>query len=138
LRRAVKKVTLGGHEPARQANRVHGGGTGLAVIVGLGILHRQAVCDHVAAWHFQLTKETQTIEPEPPKDLPRIWSARFYLAYLAYNSEQPVILGTDSAYDDLIILPSVDGEVTVEKRFEANGWRVIEQRFPAEGIRCNT
>jgi hypothetical protein len=39
--------------------------TGLAVVLGLGIIHRDAVRDHVEAWHFQLTRETTIHEPDP-------------------------------------------------------------------------
>ena len=39
--------------------------TGLAVVLVVGILYRHAIRDHLQAWHFQLTRETTTIEPEP-------------------------------------------------------------------------
>jgi hypothetical protein len=39
--------------------------TGLAVVIGLCILHWNTVRDHVEAWRFQLTSKTETIEPNP-------------------------------------------------------------------------
>jgi hypothetical protein len=37
----------------------------LAVVLVLAIAHSVAVRDHVEAWHFQLTRATEAIEPDP-------------------------------------------------------------------------
>jgi hypothetical protein len=46
--------------------------TGVVMVLGVGILYRRVVLDHIQAWHFQLTTKTETIRPSPvdPFSLP--------------------------------------------------------------------
>jgi hypothetical protein len=88
---------------------------GALVVAVLVVACWGTVRDHVEAWHFQLTRETMTI-PHP--------------------SGWPVILasGDRKALDTPITLPDrYKNVVTVDfgrALLEANGWRVLDQRFP--------
>ena len=119
---------------------------GLAVILVLGIVHRDAVRDHVKAWHFQLTRETRTIEPNPAAGRTTEYNQTSFfsrhqsrlseerveaplstlLAELGDSSGQPVVI--DSAEDSGVLLEV--GDSTPVTALETNGYRVLEQRFP--------
>ena len=103
---------------------------GLAVVLVLVIAHRGTVRDHVDVWWFQFTRKTVTVEPQPVKDLPSLWSTPYVAAFLSRYSGQPVILAADSTKPDRINFRWFEGEVDYQKILEANGYRVLEQRFP--------
>ena len=112
-------------------------GLGLAVVLVLVITHWGTVRNHVEAWHFQLTTETETLEPHP-QDGPLVVKARtrHLCGLLADHSGQPVILAAEE-HDPLEHVPlhftdRFEGELTyvAKKILEANGWRVLQQLFP--------
>jgi hypothetical protein len=131
--------------------------TGGVVVLGVGILHWGAVRDHVEAWHFQLTRETETIEPEPAmRGIPKVleaspagvsfyanallsleghpwYQASDFVRILANHSGHYAIFATEENSTSQILLGSKFDGVTANIArdiLEANGWRIIEQRFP--------
>jgi hypothetical protein len=134
--------------------------TGLAVLLGLGILHWSTVRDHVEAWYFQLTMETETVEPNPgvkgvaidlePDIFSKDWfvggisglreisgyiyTPRILFSSLANCTGWPVTFDSKGAADDSRIPLSTRLQNVSAERFRmllnANNYRVIEQRFP--------
>ena len=105
---------------------------GAAVVAVLLVAHWATVRDHVEAWHFQLTTETVTIEPNPPHGPLRVkGNARYFCGLLADHSGQPVILAAEEDVS-IIFAESLEGELTrvTQDILTANGYRVLEQRFP--------
>jgi hypothetical protein len=94
---------------------------------------------HVEAWHFQLTTETETVVPnsawmESPAferfaeggDDYTIADLAGWLEVLATKSGRTVVLDTAEKKD----LPLQSGFDSALSVLEANGYRVLEQRFP--------
>ena len=128
--------------------------TAAVVLLVLAIAHWRTVCDHIEAWRFQLTRETETIEPDPAavkrtiKDLPvfdgdnrGFFASVEHLLPLLGSSEMPVIFeqgpkATGVVWDtgSPTLLRPVDLTAStsdVARRILAsNGFRVLEQRFP--------
>jgi len=129
---------------------------GTAIVTALVIVNWRTVRDHVEAWHFQLTRETETIEPEPAlKQSPRefIWALgddmtlmdmRDCFLVLATYSGLKVIFdsATDDEYSALYpltpafpcwwVLPLGSNLTAASSldNIQANGWRVLQQRIP--------
>jgi hypothetical protein len=119
--------------------------TGLAVALVVGILYRGVVTDHVAAWWFQLTTETMTVEPQP--DHPE-WVAlqieesteedlldtAALPQVLADSSGRVVIIDVERRWEwDPPDIPWGKRDFTTATILEAAkevGLRVIDQRFP--------
>jgi hypothetical protein len=109
---------------------------GLAVVLVLAIAHWGTVRDHVEAWHFQLTRETRTIEPDPLEPT-LVFKSNVDLTYpielhlfrhVATFSQRPVIWAPEQNVNLVSGGLSYTGDIT--KLLEAHGWRVLEQRFP--------
>ena len=97
-------------------------GTWLAAV--LVVVHRDTVRDHLEAWHFQLTRETETLEPGPLIRSDRfVFDPRegFWSAVIFDPSSR------DSRSDNLHSPYTAD---EVLHFFREGGWRVLEQRFP--------
>jgi hypothetical protein len=125
---------------------------GLAVVVGLAIAHWGTVRDHVEAWHFQLTYRNETITPgfrKPTEDQPTVGLEYYTVALEYYEYSTPTLFRLLAEHSGLpVIHPPQEikevyssptelafqsGEPTVEevrRLLQANGWCVIEQRFP--------
>jgi hypothetical protein len=117
--------------------------TGLAVLVVLGIVHWEAVRDHVEAWHFQLKNQTVVIEPDPARRGLNVEYQYFHrldcFFILARYRGLPVILDSRS----ISIFAGDRGKLLVEGSVMAAdsaselagiGWRMIDQRFPRRAI----
>ena len=118
---------------------------GAVVVAALVVTNWSTVRDHVEAWHFQLTRETETQEPSDV-DYESISVEAdgtihsFAIAYpslygmLARYSERPVIFEVyEGIGDDMAVrigrgqtLPGAD----VLQVLKDNGCRVLGQRFP--------
>jgi hypothetical protein len=111
-------------------------GMGLAVILGLGILHRGAVRDHLEAWRFQVGRETEMIRVDPRMRVIPMREAsisfRFLLLVLAAHSDCPVIFDPDDS--DLMIQMDLATRNALRHRardtVQEQGWHVVEQRIP--------
>jgi hypothetical protein len=131
--------------------------TALVVVVVLGMVYRGALRDHLEAWHFQLTRKTEIVEPDPSqKEIPNRGtgfhmrgtgeksamhpqaadcSSLPYIRLLAGYSGVRVIFSDDGPKPlfRTVTMRRVPGDVGVEKikkALEREGWRIIEQRFP--------
>jgi hypothetical protein len=119
---------------------------GLAVVLGLAIAHWSTIRDHIEAWHFQLTSDSETIAPEVPFREPPAsgvgWlnedegyvrlNERDWCRVLANFSGDPVIRERDSAGHFLTNVsgPHEGWGDLAHRILEDEGWRVIKQRFP--------
>ena len=127
---------------------------GVGVVGVLVVAHWGTVRDHVQAWYFQLTSETETIRPDATwrERLKRIDSdvdvidadVNDCLSMLSTLSGLCVV--TEPAPEPIIITTSIittsseadpgTSELTeatasgARHALESKGWRVIEQRFP--------
>ena len=112
------------------------GGAVLGVLV---VANWATVRDHVEAWHFQLTTETETVVPNSAwmessafelfaegGDDYTIADLEGWLEVLATKSGRTVVLDTTEKKD----LPLRSGFDSALSVLEANGYRVLEQRFP--------
>ena len=116
--------------------------SGLAVLLVLAIAHWKTVRDHVEAWHFQLTRNTQTIMPDPRGSAlleQKSWrfNLKSCLFVLATSSGFPVIVDaavdTSSALQRAGVNPftwALLAEDSARRGLLENGWHVLEQRFP--------
>jgi hypothetical protein len=125
---------------------------GLVVLLGLGFLYRAAIRDHLEGWHFQLTRETETIPRETilkESDSPLILASRrgpsgsklgiddrVLFLMLGMCSDHPVICdpteGSGSHFGSRFEPRelTVRSDADVIRYLKENGWRVIVQRFP--------
>jgi hypothetical protein len=129
---------------------------GAGVVAVLVVSHWRAVRDHVEAWHFQLTRETQTMNPDAMTVLPHMEKAPKIedrhrlevgdvLHLLKVDSGYPVVydpveLVASWYLPDGIERPSPrrsfrSGDTykaadVVMRILRGNGWSVLEQRFP--------
>jgi hypothetical protein len=94
--------------------------TGLAVVLGLSLLHWGTVRDHAEAWWFQATNETGELWPTPGLK----WCLPCPFKDLADQSGHPVIIPTNLDMDNY----GVDGFELMSLR--KAGFRIVEQRFP--------
>jgi hypothetical protein len=118
---------------------------GLAVVLVLAIAYRKPILDHLQAWRFQLTTETETIETaEQPHE--RGWwiDGKSYatqedlLRRLESDSGIPVVMVANfpwqARWQERLwkILPSgaVFTAADSLQCLRAVGWHVLEQRFP--------
>jgi len=140
----------------RRARRVVIGGAALvAVVVGVLVAtHWGTIRDHVEAWHFQLTRDTQVLIPEPgrkgqpglsvittvlrPNMEPRYSvNPGEFLRLLKDFSGTPVIVQPHEYLSEMdleLALSYLDGSrITGEdalRELRAAGFRILEQRFP--------
>lgn len=114
---------------------------GLTMVLGLAVAYRKPILEHVEAWHFQLTRKTETVEPDPlyagaSKFVPHSGSFSLYLAQgdllrlLADCAEVPVVLEAKQppGYQKLR-----RGYITAEvalREFRDQGWHIVAQRLP--------
>ena len=130
---------------------------GLTVVAALLVLNWGRVRDHVEAWHFQLTKETETIEHEAGREAGRLervplegidwklvgdWKlmgrrspmkVKELLGVVAEDSGCPVIVESKSAFAlalCVIMPPHAKGTGAALAALRTEGWRIVEQRFP--------
>jgi hypothetical protein len=130
---------------------------GLAVILGLGILHWDAIRDHVEAWRFQRARTTETIVPDPelratramPPGHPCTLTRPIHETEWSYNYAPQTVFQFLANYSGFQVIHA-SGESwtlvsnialstpledltpdTVKIMLAANGWRVLEQRFPS-------
>jgi sugar (pentulose or hexulose) kinase len=98
---------------------------GAGVVGVLVVLNWGTVRDHVEAWHFQLTRQTETVEPallvltggDPH-------SVETVAGVLAQRSGLPVICSRAEKWAPIF------GAADILRALEENGFRVLEQRFP--------
>jgi hypothetical protein len=113
-----------------RARRAVIGATALvAVVVAvLVVAHWDTVRDHVEAWHFQLTRDTRTIDPSPEGMSERgpAISEKDVLHFVADRLRCPMILDQRDGLNELAF---ISGN-SVRELFENEGWRVLEQRLP--------
>ena len=127
---------------------------GVAVVLCLAIAHWGTVRDHIEAWHFQLTRETVTIERElgdpteevtyctasfssthsssPPAEMEWYQYCTHGLAHLlAKHCSLPVIYQSEEN-EEVVSNPTELAPTAEEVRrlLQTNGYRVLEQRFP--------
>jgi hypothetical protein len=136
----------------RRAWRVTIGAAVLAValVAVLAVAYWSTVRDHVEAWHFQLTRETATIEPDPARkripvrvEVPGIRSSALprllqdlanYSGYLVICApEQNMMLDTPillvaRIHKDIAEVEICDADI--KAGLKSAGYRVLEQRFP--------
>ena len=95
---------------------------GCLVVGGLVVAHWSAVRDHVEAWRFQATRETQMTVPSGAE--------RAVFGILAASSGRPVIFARDG--NPLVPIPGFYDRVgeSVLDALRRDGWRIVEQRFP--------
>ena len=121
---------------------------GAIVTAVLVIANWGTVREHVEAWHFQLTRKTETIEPGTTPPVPFTRVAR-PLASWASSSEGPFIgivhldlLGILASYSERAVIYEEDGALCwirqgqtlggadVVQLLNDNRYRLLEQRFP--------
>jgi hypothetical protein len=113
---------------------------GLAVVLVLAVAHWGTVRDHLEAWRFQLTTETDAIRPDPPylelcqKRSGYNWSGfKDLLSLLASTSGRLVITSRDAfdRYQAVGMVPARDLTPDFALHLlRSEGCRVLEQRFP--------
>jgi len=97
------------------------------LVAGLFVAHWSTVRDHVAAWHFQLTRHTETIEQVPEDALfPRIDQVP---EDELYPSRTPVLVIYDPAELGSWRSPTVCRNPRSGTLW-ADGFKIIGQRFP--------
>jgi len=113
-----------------------------ALLSVLVVTHWGTVRDHVEAWHFQLTRETKTMEPRPegmPVRGPSFWWAtKRGMGGPAYSEEDVLQFAADRLRCPMILdqrevldaLASISSDISIREELAARGWRVLEQRFP--------
>ena len=112
-----------------------------AAVLGAGVsgvlvvLNWGTVRDHFEAWHFQLTRETETMDPGPPLRDPPMFDLKDWLVLLTTASDQSAIFAPTQEVESG--LPCVFSFPRDQSHGSAildvlgtHGWRVIEQRFP--------
>jgi len=114
------------------------GALGAVLLIALVVANWSTVRDHVQAWHFQLTRTTETLEPWCGRCGNQTETALRFFG-LADMSGRPVIFALDENYDvptwgnpplppyRSLALKSANDVMRV---LEGEGWRVLEQRFP--------
>jgi hypothetical protein len=117
---------------------------GAGVVAGI-VVAPGPVRDHISAWRFQLTRETETAVPDSNWSSPRqqlrimevlVMETMDLLARLATWSGQPVIFDPiDCANEGSSMAWILDGEqprgtADAVRMLEKNGWHVIEQHLP--------
>jgi len=112
---------------------------GLAVLLVLGIVHRDAVRDHVEAWHFQLTKETVMITPEAEwKEVGEriVGLDTISLVHAVANLQgYPAVFSFEQYVEPVMSGMRPLRQVVLRREnfrevLESEGYRVLEQRFP--------
>jgi len=113
-----------------------------ALVAALAVANWGTVRDHVEAWHFQLTRETETYEP-------------FWLKPAHPKYAEELVFGPASCFQVLstlsnhrVIIDSINNKVGAElctlkmrrgamhassrilSSLRDNGWHVVEQRVP--------
>jgi len=115
---------------------------GFAVVLGLAIAHWRAIVDHVEVWYFQLTTETEVIEPGPvtARLKVEIHGSEAYsceIGELLSILKLPVII--EPRYKPRRVWWPIDNPSPLEMRTQpdlvsrilrVNRIRVLEQRFP--------
>jgi hypothetical protein len=114
----------------RRARRAVIGAAALvaALLSVLVVTHWGAVRDHVEAWHFQLTRDTKTIDPVP-EGMPARgtpYTEEDVLHFAADRLRCPLIV---DHREEFFFLGDVSGN-SIRDILEKNRWRVLEQRFP--------
>jgi hypothetical protein len=121
------------------------------VVAVLVLANWGTIRDHVEAWHFQLTRDTEELLPDPafkgrsaalpativatwkPSQAPlNLYFSRGFFRFMADYSGRPVIFASGE-HDYQIQLTTPHEKVTADVAkaiLEGNGWRVVEQRFP--------
>ncbi|HVR76646.1 MAG TPA: hypothetical protein VMT52_20115 [Planctomycetota bacterium] len=119
---------------------------GCLVVAGFVVLHRAAVRDHVEAWRFVATRETETVTPGGNEG-----TYREPLSILADSTGLPLIFdpGSDAFIrrlfessfglarswapppDQYEQLRTLSGEAVLDA-LRQDGYRILEQRFPRE------
>jgi hypothetical protein len=99
--------------------------TVLTTVLVLGLLYRNAMRDHIEAWHLQLTRATRTIEPDDviPPGHP---VEEHMLLHVARSLRRPVIFAPEDIRQPL----RWPTRLRIGGLLEANGWHRLEQRFP--------
>jgi hypothetical protein len=129
---------------------------GAGVIAVLVVAHWDMVRDHVEAWYFQLTRETETVEYAAYKSMgletlivdamasnPHVTlgcEADAFLLLLGRESGGPVIVAVEDlskevrwSFDETQPKGKLAGPTLPQlarRILESNGFRVLEQRFP--------
>jgi hypothetical protein len=85
---------------------------GLAVVIVLVIAHWGTVRDHVEAWHFQLTRETESMDPAP------------------WDSGPPLVFAPAETVSWPALPAKAWHTADLAVTLGASGLRVLEQRFP--------
>jgi len=128
-----------------------------AAVLGAGVVGALMVApgpvrDHVEAWRFQLTRETETIEPEPASmGLADIWvETREAISYLtvdkpslrvlASHLNRPVVFDPQEMAKGAILQspPLRSGRLQIaalagngfKNMLQRHGFRILEQRIP--------
>ena len=119
----------------------------VAVLVAVVVVtHRGTVRDHVEAWHFQATTETETITPpdDRERDALERWyfnnhmtsemtkhsPLRFHFQLLAAAFRHPVILDKRVGWTTTVDGMAHGGAAPMLSFLRERGYRVLEQRFP--------
>jgi len=118
----------------------------VAVLAGLVAIlvaaNWNTVRDHVEAWHFQLTRETETIQPMAGKVTVYAdwWEVLLHEAADASRSSMifdpqeefpllsQLVYDADPSNPDTVVVPVHTQEILAF--FERNGYRLIKQHFP--------
>jgi hypothetical protein len=120
----------------RRARRVAIGAAaaGSLIVAILIVANREVVRDHLAAWHFQLTRETKTIAPLRGAALGPYPTEESLIRVAARPLHHPLIFDPREA----VPLPPISRlrksfpytERAARTFLERYGYRVLEQRFP--------
>ena len=109
---------------------------GLAVVVALAIAHWDTARDHLKAWHFQLTRDTVTVDPGPssenqdPTKVPLVLLAS--LSGCPVICEEPGIMMSWSGWlkADHELSRAATSTDEMLRFLRQLRFRVLEQRFP--------
>jgi len=122
---------------------------GVAVLMAVLVAVLVVACwstvrDHVEAWHFQLTRETETTQPPLEGGLRGDSRGTSWTSYPGSSpgtrGATPLLISVvaEELHCAIIFdradMPEVElllhGEGNMLGRLEKSGWRVLEQRFP--------
>ena len=136
---------LDGMKPRARRVTITAAVLGGALVTTLVVANWGTVRDHVEAWHFQATTETEVITPPDDRERDGLerwyfnlvtseakhWPVRFHFTLLAVVSRHPVILDKRVRRATMVAgMAPGTGAAPIVSFLRERGWRVLEQRFP--------
>jgi hypothetical protein len=111
---------------------------GAALVAILVVVYRDCIRDHVGAWHFQLTRKTEMIQPPLEGGLHgESTDGPLLIRIAAEELHCPIIFDpADMPQIEKVRADLLHGEGRMLGLLEKSGWRVLEQRFPRRAYIC--